>query len=244
MDLNRIQREIGFLRPKALGQRRTSFERRRASATGRATQPRNLISIGDGDAERAASLRLQAGSGLCASCFLPGIAWSPPTGTLRAQRPLRHRDAPVSQMRFAKPRLSRRGIPATGEISIAPSKISTRVERNSDRSDEVKLVELPTCQQLIVQHEMLQEWSRKPEKTSMTGRVLSWQVRLPDVTAFHGTLDLKSRFPTGSPQSKARCFGPLPSFRARAVPLPVLSLLKRASSSGIGKIRERDVEYM
>ena len=29
------------------------------------------------------------------------------------------------------------------------------------------------------------------------------QVRMPDVTAFHGSLDLKSRFPAGSPQSKA-----------------------------------------
>lgn len=86
----------------------------------------NLISIGDGDAERAASLRLQAPS---------------------------ERRGPLG-------------------------------EESRQRVKSVKLVELPTCQQLIVQHEML-------------------QVRLPDVTAFHGSLDLKSRFPTGSPQSKA-----------------------------------------
>ncbi|CAE7842851.1 PGR3, partial [Symbiodinium necroappetens] len=85
----------------------------------------NLISIGDGDAERAASLRLQAPS---------------------------ERRGPLG-------------------------------EESRQRVKSVKLVELPTCQQLIVQHEML-------------------QVRLPDVTAFHGSLDLKSRFPTGSPQSK------------------------------------------
>eukprot|EP00439_Symbiodinium_sp_Y106_P033955 s4177_g4.t1 len=99
----------------------------------------NLISIGDGDAERAASLRLQAPS---------------------------ERRGPLG-------------------------------EESRQRVKSVKLVELPTCQQLIVQHEML-------------------QVRLPDVTAFSGSLDLKSRFPTGSPQSKARCFSPLSSVRARA----------------------------
>eukprot|EP00931_Biecheleriopsis_adriatica_P122692 TRINITY_DN97705_c0_g1_i1.p1 TRINITY_DN97705_c0_g1~~TRINITY_DN97705_c0_g1_i1.p1 ORF type:complete len:444 (+),score=57.00 TRINITY_DN97705_c0_g1_i1:55-1386(+) len=82
-------------------------------------QFKNLISIGDGDAERAASLRLQA----------------PPE-----KKSLGAADEPRQRIK------------------------------------SVKLIELPTCQQLIVQHEML-------------------QVRLPDVTAFQGSLDLKSRFP-------------------------------------------------
>jgi len=84
----------------------------------------NLISIGDGDAERAASLRLQAPE--------------------------------------------RKG--SLGE--------------EKQRVKSVKLIELPTCQQLIVQHEML-------------------QVRLPDVTAFFGCLDLKSRFPSSGSPGKA-----------------------------------------
>ncbi|CAK9040901.1 unnamed protein product [Durusdinium trenchii] len=84
----------------------------------------NLISIGDGDAERAASLRLQA---------------------------------PERKGSFGEER---------------------------QRVKSVKLIELPTCQQLIVQHEML-------------------QVRLPDVTAFLGCLDLKSRFPSSSSPGKA-----------------------------------------
>jgi len=84
----------------------------------------NLISIGDGDAERAASLRLQA---------------------------------PERKGNFGE---------------------------DKQRVKSVKLIELPTCQQLIVQHEML-------------------QVRLPDVTAFFGCLDLKARFPSSGSPGKA-----------------------------------------
>ncbi|CAE8642224.1 unnamed protein product, partial [Polarella glacialis] len=87
---------------------------------------RNLISVGDGEAERAASLRLQAPLG---------------KGSLGGDGPLQ-------------------------------------------RIKSVKLIELPTCQQLIVQHEML-------------------QVRLPDVAAFGGCLDLKSRFPPNSSPNAA-----------------------------------------
>jgi len=87
-------------------------------------QYRNLISIGDGDAERAASLRLQA----------------PP---------------------------ERKGmVGAGGEIG-------------DRRIKSVKLLELPTCQQLVSEHEML-------------------QTRLADVIAFQGSLDLKARFPGNS----------------------------------------------
>jgi hypothetical protein len=81
---------------------------------------RNLISIGDGDAERAASLRLQAPN-----------ERKGPLGASESQR---------------------------------------------RRVKSVKLLEMPTCQQLLLQHEML-------------------QVRLPDVTAYQGCLDLKARFP-------------------------------------------------
>lgn len=51
----------------------------------------------------------------------------------------------------------------------------------------MKLIELPTCQQLIAQHEML-------------------QARLPDVAAFQGSLDLKARFPANglSPIANAK----------------------------------------
>jgi len=84
-------------------------------------QYRNVISVGDGDAERAASLRLQA----------------PP---------------------------DRRAGGGTAGEQPDPAR----------RIKSVKLLELPTCQQLIVQHEML-------------------QVRLADVAAFQGNLDLKAR---------------------------------------------------
>lgn len=93
---------------------------------------RNLISVGDGDAERVASLRLQASG--------------PPDG--RGGR--------------------------LGEGNEPPKKVKS-----------VKLIDLPTCQQLIQEHEML-------------------QVRLADVVAYQGSLDLKSRFPVhghGSPGS-------------------------------------------
>lgn len=76
---------------------------------------RNLVSVGDGDAERAASLRLL----------------TPPD---------RNRSAEAN--RCVK---------------------------------SVKLIEFPSCQQLIAQHEML-------------------QVRLLDIVAFQGSLDLKARF--------------------------------------------------
>lgn len=101
-------------------------------------QFRNLVSVGDGEAERAASLRLQA--------------------------PDRGRSGVGSLI----------GEPLAG----APRRIKS-----------VKLLELPTCQHLIAQHEMLQG-------------------RLADVTAFQGHLDLKSRFPAmggmGSPLANAK----------------------------------------
>mmetsp|Transcript_54366 Transcript_54366/g.129550 ORF Transcript_54366/g.129550 Transcript_54366/m.129550 type:complete len:419 (+) Transcript_54366:68-1324(+) len=84
-------------------------------------QYRNVISVGDGDAERVASLRLQAGS------IDRKKAWQ-------------------------------------GE-GDAPRCVKS-----------VKLIELPTCQQLVQQQEML-------------------QVRLPDIVAFKGNLDLKARMP-------------------------------------------------
>lgn len=84
-------------------------------------QFRNIVSVGDGDAERAASLRLQA----------------PPD------------------------RKSMMG------MAPEPHDPSRRIK-------SVKLLELPTCQQLVVQHEMLQG-------------------RLADVAAFQGNLDLKAR---------------------------------------------------
>mmetsp|Transcript_38013 Transcript_38013/g.104552 ORF Transcript_38013/g.104552 Transcript_38013/m.104552 type:complete len:458 (+) Transcript_38013:116-1489(+) len=80
-------------------------------------QYRNILSIGDGDAERAASLRLQAAA------------------------------------------------PSGADQGDGPRHIKS-----------VKLVDLPTCQQLVAQHEML-------------------QVRLADVVACQGGLDLKARFP-------------------------------------------------
>jgi len=76
----------------------------------------NIISIGDGDAERTASLRLSA-----------------------------------------------------------PHPCASDQKLGSRRIKSLKLVDLPTCQQLISQHEML-------------------QIRLADVVAFQGSLDLKSRF--------------------------------------------------
>eukprot|EP00419_Tripos_fusus_P008734 CAMPEP_0172664320 /NCGR_PEP_ID=MMETSP1074-20121228/6513_1 /TAXON_ID=2916 /ORGANISM="Ceratium fusus, Strain PA161109" /LENGTH=403 /DNA_ID=CAMNT_0013480445 /DNA_START=22 /DNA_END=1230 /DNA_ORIENTATION=+ len=80
-------------------------------------QYRNIVSIGDGDAERSASLRLQA----------------PPNGKM------------------------------------------TGADHDPGRHiKSVKLLELPTCQQLIVEHEML-------------------QVRLADISAFQGNLDLRAR---------------------------------------------------
>eukprot|EP00929_Paragymnodinium_shiwhaense_P009001 TRINITY_DN113005_c0_g1_i1.p1 TRINITY_DN113005_c0_g1~~TRINITY_DN113005_c0_g1_i1.p1 ORF type:complete len:452 (-),score=53.07 TRINITY_DN113005_c0_g1_i1:134-1489(-) len=76
---------------------------------------KNVVSVGDGDAERVASLRLQ--------------------------------------------------VPTERKGDGMPQRVKS-----------VKLVELPTCHQLVCQHEML-------------------QVRLPDVAAFQGCLDLKARFP-------------------------------------------------
>jgi len=80
---------------------------------------RNLISVGDGNAERTASLRLQMSPEL-----VPGGA------SKEAMRPIK----------------------------------------------SVKLLELPTCQQVYAQHEMLQQ-------------------RIADIVGFRGHLDLKSRFP-------------------------------------------------
>jgi len=82
----------------------------------------NIISVGDGDAERTASLRL----------------------TL--------------------PEPGARG----GDVS------------GSRRIKSLKLLDLPTCQQLVAQHEML-------------------QIRLADVLAFQGSLDLKARSSGGGP---------------------------------------------
>mmetsp|Transcript_27260 Transcript_27260/g.62809 ORF Transcript_27260/g.62809 Transcript_27260/m.62809 type:complete len:420 (-) Transcript_27260:88-1347(-) len=88
---------------------------------------RNVISIGDGDSERVASLRLQNNS-------------------------------------FSEPRRK-----------------AWQGDSDAQRCvKSVKLVELPTCQQLVQQQEML-------------------QVRLPDIAAFKGNLDLKARLPV--------CFG-------------------------------------
>eukprot|EP00435_Cladocopium_sp_Y103_P031378 s1968_g7.t3 len=122
----------------------------------------NLISIGDGDAERAASLRLQA---------------------------------PERKGSFSE---------------------------EKQRVKSVKLIELPTCQQLIVQHEML-------------------QVRLPDVTAFFGCLDLKSRFPSsGSPGKAPKAEDSLPSWWDRHCNLQhtygTCSLAVRLKESQGGKL--------
>lgn len=84
---------------------------------------RNVVSVGDGEAERAASLRLQAPS-------------------------------------------NRKCI--TGLGGDFGDSVPSRVK-------SVKLMDLPTCTQLISQHEML-------------------QARLADVVAFEGSMDLKSRF--------------------------------------------------
>eukprot|EP00927_Polykrikos_kofoidii_P008127 TRINITY_DN13368_c0_g1_i1.p1 TRINITY_DN13368_c0_g1~~TRINITY_DN13368_c0_g1_i1.p1 ORF type:complete len:477 (-),score=55.69 TRINITY_DN13368_c0_g1_i1:248-1678(-) len=80
---------------------------------------RNLISVGDGNTERAATLNL-----------MPGVDTSSTSKDLD-------------------------------------------VEAKSLKS--VKLVEMPTCQELIAQHEVL-------------------QARLADIVSFHGCLDLKARF--------------------------------------------------
>lgn len=85
-------------------------------------QIKNLISVGDGESERTASLRLHANP----------------------------------ERKFAA------GAPEERQIIKS-----------------LKLLELPTCQQLIVQHEML-------------------QTRLQDIAAYQGSLDLKSRFPPSS----------------------------------------------
>jgi len=98
----------------------------------------NLVSVGDGEAERSASLRLQAST-------------------------------------------DRKGGPGLGCEKTPPRRIKS-----------VKLIEMPTCQHLIAQHEML-------------------QVRLADVAAFQGSLDLKARFSsntfgaTGSAAKGAGC---------------------------------------
>lgn len=88
---------------------------------------RNLISIGDGNAERTASLRLQTAPDLVCMSSLSG------------------KDA-----------------------KEAPRNVKS-----------VKLIEMPTCQQLHAQQEMLQQ-------------------RLADIVGFRGHLDLKSRFSSGS----------------------------------------------
>lgn len=112
-------------------------------------QYRNLISVGDGDAERAASLRLQAPA-------------------------------------------DRKGI-----VGGDPLDANRRVK-------SVKLLELPTCQQLIAEHEML-------------------QVRLPDVAAFQGSLDLKARFQgnVGSAGAKASPGGTSCALVHFSRPIPV-----------------------
>jgi hypothetical protein len=84
----------------------------------------NLVSVGDGDAERDASLRLQALQGLS----------------------------------------NQKSMTGGDSEEVLPGRIKS-----------VKLAELPTCQQLISQHEMLHS-------------------RLADVVAYEGSLDLKSRF--------------------------------------------------
>jgi len=83
---------------------------------------RNVVSVGDGDAERAASLRLL----------------TPPDRKMSAGR---------------------------GDAAH-----DNRIVKS------VKLIEFPSCQQLIAEHEML-------------------QVRLLDIVTFQGSLDLKARFP-------------------------------------------------
>jgi len=88
---------------------------------------KNVVSVGDGDAERTASLRLQQGP----------------------------------------------------ERKNNPNPASAEIPDSQRRVKSVKLIELPTCQQLIAEHEML-------------------QIRLSDVAAFKGCLDLKSRFAPGS----------------------------------------------
>lgn len=84
-------------------------------------QIKNLISVGDGESERTASLRLHANP----------------------------------------------------ERKFAPGGEDRQIIKS------LKLVELPTCQQLIVQHEMLQQ-------------------RLQDIALYQGSLDLKARFPPAS----------------------------------------------
>eukprot|EP00928_Gymnodinium_smaydae_P018043 TRINITY_DN16873_c0_g2_i1.p1 TRINITY_DN16873_c0_g2~~TRINITY_DN16873_c0_g2_i1.p1 ORF type:complete len:497 (+),score=66.10 TRINITY_DN16873_c0_g2_i1:141-1493(+) len=85
---------------------------------------RNVVSVGDGEAERVASLRMQA--------------------------PFQSRKSAI-------------GPSGPGEDLVAKSIKS------------VKLIEIPTCQQLIEQHEML-------------------HARLSDVSAYQGCLDLRSQF--------------------------------------------------
>jgi len=88
---------------------------------------KNVVSVGDGNAERTASLRLQQGP----------------------------------------------------ERKNNPNPTGAEIPDSQRRVKSVKLIELPTCQQLIAEHEML-------------------QIRLSDVVAFKGCLDLKSRFAPGS----------------------------------------------
>jgi hypothetical protein len=82
---------------------------------------RNLVSVGDGDAERAASLRLL----------------TPP---------------------------DRKALARAGDVADVSRCVKS-----------VKLIEFPSCQQLIAEHEML-------------------QIRLLDIVTFQGSLDLKARF--------------------------------------------------
>jgi len=92
-------------------------------------QYRNLISIGDGNAERTASLRLQ---------MAPDLA----------------------------------GGGLGSDLKDLPRSVKS-----------VKLIELPACQQLVAEHEMLHQ-------------------RLADIVGFRGHLDLKARFPPGSAVGK------------------------------------------
>lgn len=93
-------------------------------------QYRNLISVGDGNAERTASLRLQMGA------------------------------------------------------DLGPTGLGSDMKDMQRSVKSVKLIELPSCQQLYAEHEMLHQ-------------------RLADIIGFRGHLDLKARFPPGSAAAKA-----------------------------------------
>jgi len=86
---------------------------------------------------------------------------------------------------------------ASQRLHNSPDRKCTEEPR---RVKSMKLVDLPTCQQLVGQHEML-------------------QARLTDVAAFRGNLDLKVRFPLGG-NASAGCtlvhFARLEGFAARS----------------------------